>query len=355
MRTWTGILKLALPVALALAGGGCATAPVGDAPRAAPPRVDAALAARILALDPERISEGDVRDTLARGPTPQIIGLHGGIYPVHLAMTDFAEFLIGMGYPEAKVRHPGDGRYSHSPYESSEALAGLVAWYYERDGVRPMLVGHSQGGMQAVKVLHTLNGAFGDRVRVWNPLADAAEDRVTIVDPLTGGTRPVLGLSVAYATAVGAGGAAFLLPNQWSMAGRLRTIPDTVDEFTGFFLEVDLWAWNAPGSIEAQPYRQNGAATVRNVSLPANYNHVFVPVTSHLAGDPGMRSWINAYDPRRRDALPPPDGSSDNVLWAADVWHSIKKHWCLEAQRLVRAQRAGRATAGTVTAPARVQ
>jgi hypothetical protein len=27
------------------------------------------------------------------------------------------------------------------------------------------------------------------------------------------------------------------------------------------------------------------------------------------------------------------------VLWAADVWHSIKKHWCLEAQRLIRAQR----------------
>jgi hypothetical protein len=27
------------------------------------------------------------------------------------------------------------------------------------------------------------------------------------------------------------------------------------------------------------------------------------------------------------------------VLWAADVWYSIKKHWCLEAQRLVRAER----------------
>jgi hypothetical protein len=28
------------------------------------------------------------------------------------------------------------------------------------------------------------------------------------------------------------------------------------------------------------------------------------------------------------------------VLWAADVWYSIKKHWCIEAQKLVRAQRA---------------
>jgi hypothetical protein len=31
------------------------------------------------------------------------------------------------------------------------------------------------------------------------------------------------------------------------------------------------------------------------------------------------------------------------VLWAADVWHSIKKHWALEAQRLVTARRAHRA------------
>jgi len=28
------------------------------------------------------------------------------------------------------------------------------------------------------------------------------------------------------------------------------------------------------------------------------------------------------------------------VLWAADVWHSVKKHWTLEAQRLIRAKRA---------------
>ena len=31
-----------------------------------------------------------------------------------------------------------------------------------------------------------------------------------------------------------------------------------------------------------------------------------------------------------------------NVMFAADVWHSIKKHWCLEAQQLIRARRAAR-------------
>jgi hypothetical protein len=38
------------------------------------------------------------------------------------------------------------------------------------------------------------------------------------------------------------------------------------------------------------------------------------------------------------------------VLWAADVWHSIKKHWCLEAQRLIRAQRTSDESRGSQSA-----
>jgi hypothetical protein len=48
-----------------------------------------------------------------------------------------------------------------------------------------MLIGHSQGGMQAVKVLHELAGHFDDSLRVYDPLKGAFEDRTTIVDPLT--------------------------------------------------------------------------------------------------------------------------------------------------------------------------
>jgi hypothetical protein len=32
------------------------------------------------------------------------------------------------------------------------------------------------------------------------------------------------------------------------------------------------------------------------------------------------------------------DAESDHILWAADVWYSIKKHWVLELQRLLAAQ-----------------
>jgi len=28
-----------------------------------------------------------------------------------------------------------------------------------------------------------------------------------------------------------------------------------------------------------------------------------------------------------------------NILWAADVWYSIKKHWVLELKRLIEAKR----------------
>ena len=46
----------------------------------------------------------------------------------------------------------------------------------------PMLVGHSQGGIQLVKVLHELAGNLGPAIPVWNPHTDAAEDRVTFLN-----------------------------------------------------------------------------------------------------------------------------------------------------------------------------
>ena len=167
-------------------------------------RLSPALEDRLLALDPSHIGDSDVRDVLAAGPTPHIVLLHGGLYGTNLLMLSFARFLVGMGYPDAKLRDPSDGDYSQSPYRDSARLAGELAWFYERDGVRPMLIGHSQGGMQAVKVLYELTGAFDERVAVWNALTDAAEPRTTIIDPLTGQSRPVVGVTVAFAAAVGA-------------------------------------------------------------------------------------------------------------------------------------------------------
>ena len=132
-------------IALVLLAGGCATAPRPEPAEATPasvPRaawrtmvIDPQIEERILALDPERVSDGDVRTVLAAGPTPRIIGLHGGIYPVHLLMDSFGRFLVGMGYPDSRIRHPGDGQRSVSPYENSEQIAGVIAWHYENEGI----------------------------------------------------------------------------------------------------------------------------------------------------------------------------------------------------------------------------
>jgi hypothetical protein len=256
-------------------------------------------------------------------------------------MESFGKFLVGMGYPESRIRDPRDGEWSQNPYRSSVRLAGQLAWYYEHDGVRPMLIGHSQGGMQTVKVLHELAGDFGDRVPVWNPVTDKSENRETIYDPVTGAQRPVIGIQLSYASVVGAGGLEFWAPTGWSLAGRLRAIPDSVEEFTGYSIAADPIALTPPtGASSYDLYRQTGNAKVHNVNLPIGYSHVTVPNTDYLVDEPGKRDWINAYTGGKNvDAATIPGGDDSHVLWAADVWHNIKKHWCLEAQRLIRAQR----------------
>ena len=328
-------------VCVALAG--CATQPLEPSTtattRAAAPAKpvvpNRALQDRLLALDADHLSDADVRQVLAQGPAPRIMLLHGGIYPVQLLMESFGHFLVRMGYPQARIRDPGDGSWSYSPYEDAEKLAGIIAWDYERSGLRPILIGHSQGGMQAVKVLHELAGHFDENVRVYDPIRDAFEDRTTIVDPITQQTRPVVGdVRVSYASAVGAGGATFIMPNQWSMAGKLDSIPGSVDDFTGFIVGIDLIGG-------ATHYDPNGSAHVRNITLPITYNHIFVPAVGSLANDAEVRDWINAYAPGdKRDPSTLPGDAALHVLWAADVWYSIKRHWCIEAQRLVRAERA---------------
>src|ERR1700704_5201435 len=172
-------LRLTLAACVTATVIGCATKPSGTIEPTRGGKVersavlqslvlDRALEERILALDPEHISDYDVRSTLAAEPTPRIILLHASVYPVYLIMTSFPTFLEGMGYPGAKIRDPVDGAYSQSPYGSSERLAGEIAWYYESDGVRPLIIGHSQGGMQAITVLYRLAGAFDPKVAVWN-------------------------------------------------------------------------------------------------------------------------------------------------------------------------------------------
>ena len=352
MTSRVAAVRSLIIVALAVAMAGCATRALLPEDVAAKTRttpgsvlqsvpLDAAQEERILALDPEHVTDADVRTALPPALAPHIILIHGGVYPVYLAMASFGRFLVKMGYPENRVRDPNDRSWSISPYESSADGAGLVAWDYEHDGVRPMMIGHSQGGIQAVKILHELNGSFGTELHPYDPDARRIDPKTTIVDPLTGVERPIVGgVFVSFVGVVGTGGLSLALPNHWIVASRIRSVPDTVDEFVGYRIGLDLIAWDAPGLEGIKTFHANGKATVRNLTLPAEYSHVLVPVTSGLADTEAMRAWINNFDPATYpNEAPPPDGDTANVVFAADVWHGIKRHWVLEAQRFVRAKR----------------
>lgn len=297
---------------------------------------------RILTLDPQHVTANDVADVLSKTPAPRIINIHGGIHPVHERMISFSEFLMGMGYPRASIQNPVDGTWTFSCYEDSDIVAGTIAWYYEKEALRPIMVGHSQGGFQVVKILDMFAGKTASKIKVWNPLLWQAEDRVEITDPLTGQTRPVVGLVLPYVAATGAGGVTRLLPNQWTMNGRLRTIPDSVEEFTGFYKGRDLLGGDFWGYGPANLYRPNGRAIVRNVKMPAKYKHGAIPDTKHLLANPALKQWIDNYQPPERPVGEPPaqlEGDTRHIIFAAEVWYSIKKHWVLELQRYIRARR----------------
>ena len=301
---------------------------------------------RILSLDPQNVTVEDIRDVLSQAPAPRIVKIHGGLARVIPRMVSFSEFLIGMGYPAGSLTNPGDGTYSFSCYESSAKIAGVIAWFYEKEGLRPMMVGHSQGGMQVVKVLQKLAADPSARLHVWNPLTWKEEERCEIRDPLTGQMRPVADLQLPYATVVGAGGLTRVLPNQWDMTFSLHTIPDSVEEFTGFCKGFDLLGGDFLGYGSVNYFKAQGSAMVRNVWLPTEYKHGQVPDTKSILSDPERVAWVDRYRPENAWVIKPKldvqfEHDTSHILWAAEVWYSIKKHWVLELQRLIRAQKNG--------------
>jgi len=292
----------------------------------------AAIAEAGQRLDCDRLGGAEAQAALSTLPAPRIITLHGSV-PI-VTMEPFARFLIGMGYPEASLRDPRDDSLSMSSYTSSTKLAGIVAWHYEQSGLRPALIGHSQGGMLVVRTLHELDGAFADAIPVHDPVRDEPLPRTSFRDPYTGAEQPVRGLRLAFGAAIATGTMPRLLLGQWSMVARLRQVPDTVDEFTGFTIAWDPIAGNFG---DAAIYAPMGNAVVRNVLLPAATSHIGAPLTEHLAADPVTRQVIDAWRPEQGQPLvSDPQVDARNIAHAADLWFSIRRHWCREGQRRVR-------------------
>jgi hypothetical protein len=281
--------------------------------------------ATLAALDCDDVGSNAVSTVLAHAPAPRLILIKGTLPQVTL--DSLAHFLAGMGYPLARIADPRDGSLSRSGYEDSGALAGEVAWQYEHDGMPPILVGHSRGGMLVIRTLHTLAGAFGDAVEVRDPLTGRALGRTTILDPATGMRRPALGLTLDFAAVIATGKLPRIWQGQWDMLPLLRHIPDTVRDFLGFHIEGDLIAGDVFG---IEPYVPVGRAHVRNIVLPATYSHIGAPDTAHLAADASIRAWIDAWRPGTSAA--PPPGDTRNLGLAVELWYGIKRAWCREAQ-----------------------
>jgi hypothetical protein len=289
--------------------------------------------ASLAALDCSRIGPGDVSDVLNRWPAPRIIALQGSV--PFVTMEPFAAFLETMGYPRERLADPASGATTYSSFVDSRKLAGIVAWHYERDAAMPILVGHSQGGMVVIKVLHDLAG--NEPIPVWNPARNEAEPRTTIVDPLTGSVVPVNRLELDYAAALATGSLPRLLLGQWGVLPILRDVPDSVRSFTGFAIPWDPIAGTGP---EPQGFHATGRAQVRNVRLPSSYGHIGLPRVDHLASQPATRAWIDAYRPDAPEPLPR-DADVSNIVHAAELWYGIKQAWCDAAKRFAAARAEG--------------
>jgi len=277
------------------------------------------------ALDCDRVSAQALAEGVPRSSAPRILALHGSV-PI-VTMEPFAAFLEAMGYPPERLAHPAGGARSLSSFVDARRFAGEIAWHYERDGVMPVLVGHSQGGMVVIKALHELAGRNGD-VPVFDPLVAQVESRTWIVDPASGRRRSVTTLRVGFAAALATGSLPRLLLAQWDVLPLLRDVPDSVVDFSGFAIPWDPIAGTGP---DPAPFRSTGSARVRNVVLPVAYSHVGLPDVAHLARQPATRAWIDAWQPGG-DAPQPSGANVDNLLHAAHLWHGIKRQWCLAAQ-----------------------
>jgi len=241
-----GVLRKALPWLLALLLCGAATAQP-----AAPLTTQGREA--LLALDPERIGEREVRELRALAPAPRVLLFKGS---VGADMESFGAFLKHMGYPQQQLLNPATGRYSYSFAWSGcrctecEAMPARVGQWLNSEGMAPMLVGHSGGGVTVGRILQELATADGTVPRL--PFA------------------ATLGTGALLRWAPGFPGCAADVP-------RLGLVPPSVQAFTGYRIAGDPFT----ALLGFGDYRavESGAAPaqVRNVLLA-------VRVARHTAG-----------------------------------------------------------------------
>ena len=282
-----------------------------------------------LALDPEHISAADVRES-CRSRRHRASSTSRAAWR-WVTMQPFAQFLVAMGYPEERLRNPPTARFRIRALPTARRLAGTLAWYYESEGMMPMLIGHSQGGMLVIRVLHELAGRFTSDRGVESAsrrIGAAHVDHGPTRRPRASGRRPEgalcggAGDRQVAALAAGAMDHARQIAVDSGLGRGIHRLHHTVGSDRRY----------VSGS---EPYRATGTAEVRNVELPAGTSHIGLPDTQALASNAETRAWIESLSPGRSIAADRiVDGvETGQLVAAAEIWFSVKKHWCLEAQR----------------------
>ena len=211
----------------------------------------------------------------------------------------------------------------------------------------PMLIGHSQGGMLVVRTLHELAGDFADADPGPRSGHRRALPRTTFRDPAH--RRGAAGRRAArspFAAAIATGKLPRVL---------LRPMVDAAEaaQDPGHRRRVHR-VHHRVGSDRRQlrrrrPVRRDGHARTCATSRCPRLQPYRHPADRSTWPRTRSRAPGSTPTPRRasRRAAGGADVDTRNLLHAADLWFSVKKHWCLEAQRSLRAQRArGRAMRG---------
>ncbi len=313
---------------------------------------DKDLAERILALDPNNITADDIKNTLSKGPAPWILAISPA-FPGPMFFKDLFKFLVDMGYPSGRFGDPRDGDTSVSYLESSEKIAGMLTWAYERDGMSPMIVGWSAGAIMTISVLHDLNKPVNkDELKVVNGQTGEVEDRNWILEPYTGIKVPMTGSRVSLAGVLTAGGLArFTQFFRWDNRPPLRSVPDSVDELIAFHAPNDLLGTDffAGDTAHANEFKAMGKAKVRTIIADSSYGHVNVIHCYLLSNNKEGKKWANSYRPegtsgvkdfRKSTKFKLIEGKQN--LWCGEFWHGVKKNWALQAQRVARAVLSGK-------------
>ena len=210
---------------------------------------------------------------------------------------------------------------------------------HERDGVRPIIIGHSKGGGVVIETLRALAGVYGDELPLVDPSTLVAEPRTRYADPADRRAAAASSTSSCRSrprSRRAACRACCAASSSWrACCATCRTAPrrSSASRFPSI---------RSPGPWRATRTRtaRSAARTCATSSSRRGRATSARRAPRHLAADPATRAWIERYRPGAGAPLPDAHDVA-NLPMAAELWFAIKRAWCGEAQRAARAGKGG--------------